>query len=270
MKKLVDQAVQSTHRIYSDRINSVNTHLNKARSKDGYATNQAHQDVMRKVNGDLKALYDGLSKTMTRSTKQAVRSATSETYQNMNAQEVNQRIGLRVAYTEVDKIAHRVIAENLSYLKNHINKMRKDIQTILNVEYTQILRRSRFEGITRTQAVQTMRRELVSPQLSTHFVDRMGRKWDSSKYFEMLLATVVSNAYREAIEHIVLINGNDLVLISTHNAVDACSKWEGKIMSLTGATPGYPTYQELKESRDIWHPRCRHFYTPININKAQE
>lgn len=45
-----------------------------------------------------------------------------------------------------------------------------------------------------------------------------------------------------------------------------CAPWNGKVLSLTGQTPGYPTLEEA-EGAGLFHPNCRHassLYIPEN------
>lgn len=41
---------------------------------------------------------------------------------------------------------------------------------------------------------------------------------------------------------------------------DKRSPWGGKVLSLTGETPGYPTMAEAKAA-GLFHPNCRHTYS---------
>lgn len=54
-------------------------------------------------------------------------------------------------------------------------------------------------------------------------------------------------------------NGRDLARISDESAdsCDVCSEWGGRIVSLTGATKGYPTLAEAKAA-GVFHPNCTH------------
>ncbi|MDT2262168.1 hypothetical protein P7H06_25470 [Paenibacillus larvae] len=46
-------------------------------------------------------------------------------------------------------------------------------------------------------------------------------------------------------------------IISRHGATDSCSNWEGKIIKLTAEAPGpYPTYDQLRATKEIFHPHC--------------
>jgi hypothetical protein len=53
-------------------------------------------------------------------------------------------------------------------------------------------------------------------------------------------------------------HGHDLVKISTHSrACPLCVPWQGRILSITGKTDGYPTLEEAK-AQGLFHPNCRH------------
>jgi hypothetical protein len=90
------------------------------------------------------------------------------------------------------------------------------------------------------------------------FVDKAGRRWGSDKYFDMLTKTVMANAANEAYVNTLLQEGHDLVKVNINGAKDACRNWEGRILSLTGATKGYTTLDEAKATGEVFHPRCKH------------
>lgn len=88
--------------------------------------------------------------------------------------------------------------------------------------------------------------------------DKAGRKWDIGTYSDMVIKTKTSQAYTEGVISESADTGIDLAVISSHGAEDACSKWEGVVVSLTGATEGYPTLDEARASGEIFHPNCQH------------
>jgi len=54
----------------------------------------------------------------------------------------------------------------------------------------------------------------------------------------------------------------DLAKVSTTgDPCPRCVPWEGQLLSLTGATEGYPTYDQAR-STGLHHPRCRHNLMP--------
>jgi hypothetical protein len=94
----------------------------------------------------------------------------------------------------------------------------------------------------------------------TGFVDRTGRKWSLSSYSEMVARTTSREAFNEGTRSRLLSNGQDLARISTgssEKSCDACRAWVGRVVSLTGATPGYPTLDEARAA-GMFHPNCTH------------
>lgn len=99
---------------------------------------------------------------------------------------------------------------------------------------------------------------IIHNQGLTALFDKAGRKWDLDTYAEMLIRTKVVEARNLGLINQVAEAGQDLVQVSSHNAsCDLCHPWEGKVLSLTGKTAGYPTLSEA-ESQGLFHPNCRH------------
>lgn len=99
------------------------------------------------------------------------------------------------------------------------------------------------------------------------FVDRSGKQWNMSTYVEMLARTTVMKIHNEAVKNEFVAHGEDLVIISYHlPTCEMCKPWNGRIVSLTGATKGYPTMTDA-EAEGLFHPNCRHafsLYIPDN------
>jgi hypothetical protein len=89
-------------------------------------------------------------------------------------------------------------------------------------------------------------------------IDKAGRKWQLSNYSDMVVRTKLVQAHTEGLRYEAQESGYDLAIISTHNADDSCGKYEGMIISLNGGTKGYPTYEQVKATGEIFHPNCRH------------
>jgi hypothetical protein len=78
-------------------------------------------------------------------------------------------------------------------------------------------------------------------------------------------------AHLEGTANRLVEQGHDLVKVSTHRgACELCRPFEGKILSITGRTPGYPTLEEAKEA-GLFHVNCRHAYgLQIDLDKEIE
>lgn len=89
-------------------------------------------------------------------------------------------------------------------------------------------------------------------------VDKAGRRWNLSTYTEMVVRTKLQQAHLEGNRVEMLERGIDLAVVSSHGAKDACSLYEGMVISMNGMTPGYLTYEDIRSSGDIFHPNCQH------------
>ncbi|MGI6076181.1 MAG: phage minor capsid protein [Pyramidobacter sp.] len=90
------------------------------------------------------------------------------------------------------------------------------------------------------------------------FVDSAGRNWNMGSYVEMLSRTTLMQVHNAATWNEFAAHGEDLIQISYHTPTcGLCAPWNGKVLSLTGKTPGYPTLAEA-EGAGLFHPNCRH------------
>lgn len=127
-------------------------------------------------------------------------------------------------------------------------------------------------GETRKQAAQRVLDRLADRGI-TGFVDKAGRNWSVDTYAEMATRTALGRAAVQAYIDTQIANGNDLVLVSNSpEPCPICIPWEGKVLSLTGATTGTVTMAggvtariagTVQQARDagVWHPNCTHRLT---------
>jgi hypothetical protein len=102
--------------------------------------------------------------------------------------------------------------------------------------------------------------EKLAEQGITGFKDAKGRQWNMKTYAEMVARTTTMEAHLEGTRNRLLENGKDLVKVSTHDhPCPKCQEWQGKVLSLSGKTDGYPTLDEAKAD-GLFHPNCKHAY----------
>ncbi|QHZ49021.1 phage minor capsid protein [Bacillus sp. NSP9.1] len=107
-------------------------------------------------------------------------------------------------------------------------------------------------------------RNTLQQSVKTGIIDAAGRRWRPEVYADMAVRTKMMETYRQATTNESLSRNVYYAVISSHGAKDACRFYEGKIMKLTDDAPGkYPTYDQLKASGQIWHPNCKHTFSPI-------
>jgi hypothetical protein len=131
--------------------------------------------------------------------------------------------------------------------------------------------RGSVAGYKTWQQVATSYRNQLAEQGITGFVDKAGRQWNMRTYAEMVARTTTMEAHLQGTANRLAENGYDLVKVSSHaGSCPKCLPWQGKIISLTGRTEGYPTLQDAKDA-GLFHPNCRHAYgLYIDLDKEIE
>lgn len=92
-----------------------------------------------------------------------------------------------------------------------------------------------------------------------------GKDLGLARYITMLAITTARNVYNFGVENSIIGSGNDLALISREvraNSCGSCRAWAGKIISISGKTKGYPSYDDARAA-NVFHPHCIHYIIPI-------
>lgn len=131
--------------------------------------------------------------------------------------------------------------------------------------YRQVIAKATTEGLlgrmTRRQVAQAALNEFAARGI-TGFVDAAGKSWSLASYSEMACRTAVISASRAGKLDAMRAAGHDLGMISSHgSSCELCAPWEGKVVSIDGVTPGYPTLAEAEEA-GLFHPNCGHTADP--------
>lgn len=103
----------------------------------------------------------------------------------------------------------------------------------------------------------------VTDNVFVGLVDAAGRRWELKRYVDTVIRTKLMEADIETDRAMGLASDIDLAYISHHNAKDACSKWEWVLISMNGLTAGFPTYEEVKATKECFHPNCEHHLNPV-------
>lgn len=91
------------------------------------------------------------------------------------------------------------------------------------------------------------------------FTDAAGRTWDTKAYIQMNVRTNTMRVYNDCLaDNVARETGGDLMRISMGGDPDCdCAAWEGCIISLTGKTKEFPTYEDARNG-GCFHPNCTH------------
>lgn len=146
---------------------------------------------------------------------------------------------------ELKKVVREVFGKNLHY-HGLTNENQKNIKKLIENDLSKkmlskSLQKKGFVGI----------------------VDAGGKRWNLKTYVDMAVTTKMNQAYTEGLKDRAIETGKDLAIIPEKGATDPCKNFEGMIISLTGATKGFMTYEQLKATGLIFHPRCTHSPFPI-------
>jgi len=163
-------------------------------------------------------------------------------------------------------------------LAENTNTRLEDVTKVIGRQAEDIYRHLALEQIrgsvigydTWSEVARNYRKQLAENGI-TGFTDRSGKKWNMSSYAQMVARTSTMEAHLQGTANRLLEQGFDLIKISHHaTACKLCTPWEGKILSLTGKTPGFPTLEEAWTA-GLFHPNCLHAYgLYIDLDKEIE
>ena len=141
------------------------------------------------------------------------------------------------------RLERNIVATNIK--KEGFNKIFKD--------FDEFLIEARGLGITRAESVRTFMN--TTGLKYTTLRDSAGRMWKPDNYARMYANTRDSQFRDEIFQDQTIELGQDVVQVSDHGtSTPICKLFEGKVYSLTGATPGLPVLPQ----RPGFHPNCKH------------
>ncbi len=127
----------------------------------------------------------------------------------------------------------------------------------------------KLTGDTRKMISDSVKQRLEDNGLSA-LKDKAGKRWSFETYSEMLVRTKAVEARNQGLANKMVQYGYDLVQVTSSGSKHlACARWEGKILSVSGSTPGYPTLADAQND-GLFHPNCVHAINVINLDLAQK
>ena len=225
-------------------------------------------DAMKKnVEAILQQLREGNRTWCT----EAIPRVYTEGLKNADAMLKDAGVSITAGFGAIHQQAAQVLAEN-AYQRF------EDVVQVIGRQVNDIYRELALENVRGTVVgydtwKQTARRfrEQLAERGVTGFKDRSGKMWNMRTYTEMVARTTTMEAHLQGTANRLVEQGHDLIKVSTHRgACEKCVPWQGKILSITGKTEGYPTLEEAKAA-GLFHPRCRHAYgLYIDLDKEIE
>lgn len=190
-------------------------------------------------------------------------------------------LGLASTYEEAFKIVKfntankrlidAAIADTQADLLAVTQNIERQAKLAIRKATAEAMRYKLTRGINATQDISKEIRQRIVRATDVAIIDARGNRWKVGNYADMLARTKMMEAHKEASINEALSEGSLYGRISRHGAMDACSKYEGKIVKLVADAPGdYPYIGDLPRN-EIFHPNCRHLVTPLrNPSKYNE
>jgi hypothetical protein len=174
------------------------------------------------------------------------------------------------------ELVKAVIADTQSDLLAVTQNVSRKVRATVRQVTADSMRANMAKGIngrrTISSDILTGLRQQLGSAVETGIIDAAGRRWKPEVYVDMAVRTKMMTAHldstiNEAIARDALY-GRISINYSKH---EACRIWEGKIVKLTLDAPGdYPTLDEVKSGRGIFHPNCKHVISPTRLPNGIE
>lgn len=184
-------------------------------------------------------------------------------------------LGMGLADGNITNVPSHIVEETLGEIfdsiKNVAANSYNSITIMIDKVFSQHLQITTLNNMGESASANIILNQISGKNLQLYIskntvaiVDTSGRKWKVHTYIEMLVKTKFQRLLIDAMKEFASSTGYcDLAKIPHVITDDECAYFMGLIISLTGATEGYHTYDELQATGMIFHPRCRH--TPIPI-----
>jgi len=186
---------------------------------------------------------------------------------------INANVAVSTGFNKVHKEAIlAIIDDSAKAIAESISGVGRSASRLLNTAVKEELKFRLAAGETSGEALEQTKKKIkgvLQDEGLSALTDKSGRKWELDRYTEMLIRTKGVEARNTGLVNRLIENGYDLVQVSAHGATDVCESWEGKILSATGQTKGYPTVADA-ESDGLFHPNCKHAINVIVLDLAKE
>lgn len=162
------------------------------------------------------------------------------------------------AFPHVHREAVNLLVQNVTTRLEDLNQVigRRVLDIYREISLESL--RSQIIGTEAWRAASERFRDDLASRGITGFVDKRGRQWNMTTYVQMVARTTPMEAHLQGTCNRLLENGIDLVKVSDHvDPCEKCAPWEGKVLSISGQTQGYPTVAEAR-AQGLFHPNCRH------------
>ena len=244
-------------RTYNDLLREMNDF-----SKTAFARDRAQAMLMR-VDGIVRNL-DAETKSFITKEVPDIYFTTARVVKN-DIRRIDPSIEVPAAFGQIHYQATAALSDDAMLKFGHtMTGIKRSAEDVVKFAQQKATREIIASGQLRGAAAQEITKQVqdkISEDGITALIDKGGKKWQLDTYAEMLTRQVLANGGREGVFNTARQFGFDLAVVSTHGSThEECRVWEGKIISLTGDTPGYPSFEDVTDA-GLFHVGCKHGYT---------
>jgi len=247
---------------YENAYNEIYTKLDKDAKKIPYMTAKAQAEILKNVGDSLDKFEKKATSKLKKAIELVAKKEAEKAFKHMEAFSKTKKLEIPIKFNE--QLVQTTIADTMEHIAGQTDRILSATKQKLREISRETFKKASVEGLSYKEAYEELLKEQKELIPEFKFIDRLGRGWATTTYFDMLVKTVMANIARETYINTLLVNGQDLVKISSHGATDPCSRWEGQVISLTGKVKGYPTLSDVRATGEIFHPRCKHRLLPYN------
>jgi hypothetical protein len=248
-----DQAL-SLIQFYTEAEKEILAEINKALLK-GNKTEYLN-GVKTNVQAILKDLREGSRTWCEQAIPRVYMEGAKAADEQMKAMGTQVKAGFAAIHQQAAQVLAEAAYSRFDDVASMIGRKVNDVYRVLALENI----KGSVVGYKSWQQVAKNYREKLAEQGITGFEDTKNRQWNMKTYAEMVARTTTQEAQIQGTVLRLQEHGHDLVKVSRHsNACQYCAPWEGKILSLSGKTKGYPTLAEAKAAKFL-HPNCKHAF----------
>lgn len=251
---------------YKSAYNSIINIMNSAKKSESYGTYAKQTEVLKGIAGVMEKMTSGSGSILSYAMKESAAYYTKLGLADLAivGKEPTKPETWHAEYNE--EYVNQMFKDSFAHIAANATSMAATVKSELRKDSARIFQRAAVEGTSKAYAYRQLKAEILGKDPAFKFTDKRGRQWPVESYLGMLTRTVMMTASRESYANTLTNEGQDLVIISMHGAKDECRFWEKRVLSLTGATKGYPTIADAQASGQIFHPRCKHSFVAYHAD----
>lgn len=273
--KLVSSVDYKKEREFLDKVGAFDHRKTRGKKLSYNPYNRAYENISNNLSGETqRKAYEALMRIAPANDKLGKR--VQDVLANVHGLERPSSADLppiSYSFSQLDINAIEAMADDM-YLNfaESLTVVRKQSSSLISMAQKRRIRDIMANGRITRQTRREISKE-IADSLKKGFValkDKSGKTWSLDAYAEMLARTKISEATNLGIQNQLSKSGYDLVQVTRHlTDCDLCAPWEGRILSISGKHPDYPS-TETAQKEGLLHPNCKHRYVPYHEAFAKE